>query len=224
MFSLLAYDALGNMTSQTDARGCITNIAYDELNRPTGKTYSNCPATSAVTYTYDAGTNGKGRRTSMSISGADFTQWVYDSRGRVVSENKQITGGGQFVTAFTYNLADLPVTMSYPDNEVVTFAYNNNMLPTSVSGTDTYVRSIAYDSANRMIQMIRGANKIDTDYTYNPWNVDGGRLQNLTSTQVSTSDPLQNSTYDYDSVGNINTITDSLSGPQTTSDLSKVEG
>ncbi|HPP62404.1 MAG TPA: RHS repeat-associated core domain-containing protein [Anaerolineales bacterium] len=200
---------------QTDARGCVTNIAYDELNRPTGKTYSGCPATGAVTYAYDAGTNGKGRRTSMGVTGADFTQWTYDARGRVTSENKQITGGGQFVTAFTYNDADLPVTMTYPDSEVVTFEYNNNMLPVSVSGTDTYAQTIAYDSANRMIQMIRGANKINTVFTYNNWNVDNGRLQNITSTQVSTGDPLQNLTYDYDSVSNIETIVDSLSGTQT---------
>ena len=52
-------------------------------------------------------------------------------------------------------------------------------------------------------------------YTYNNWNADGGRLQNLTSTQVSTGTQLQNSTYNYDSVGNIETIVDSLSGPQT---------
>jgi len=82
--------------------------------------------------------------------------------------------------------------MTYPDGEVVTFEYNNNMLPVSVSGTDTYAQTIAYDSANRMIQMIRGANKINTVFTYNNWNVDNGRLQNITSTQVSTGDPLQN--------------------------------
>ncbi|RJP48658.1 MAG: hypothetical protein C4583_13840 [Anaerolineaceae bacterium] len=209
------YNALGGVTSQTDARGCVTNITYDELNRPTGKTYSNCPSTPSVTYTYDAGTNGKGRRTSMSVTGADLTQWVYDERGRVTSENKQITNGGQFVTAFTYNLADLPATMTYPDGEVVTFSYNNNMLPASVSGTDAYAQSIAYDSAMRMIQLVRGANKVNTVFDYNDWNADGGRLLNLTSTQVSTGTPLQNSTYDYDAVGNILTITDSLLGPQT---------
>jgi RHS repeat-associated protein len=153
---------------------------------------------------------------SMSVSGGDFTSWNYDLRGRVTSENKQIPGGGQFITAFTYNLADLPQTMTYPvDNEVVTFNYNNNMLPTSVTGTDTYAQSIAYDSAMRMTQLIRGANKVNSVFTYNAWNADGGRLLNLTSTQVSTSTQLQNSTYDYDSVGNINTITDSLLGPQT---------
>ncbi len=35
---------------------------------------------------------------------------------------------------------------------------------------------------NPMKEIIRGANKIDTDYTYNPWNADGGRLLNISST------------------------------------------
>ncbi|RIK26730.1 MAG: hypothetical protein DCC54_05680 [Anaerolineae bacterium] len=85
------YDALGNLETQTDARGCVTNIAYDELNRPTGKTYSGCPATGAVTYTYDAGTNGKGRRISMTDASGS-TSWLYDSRGRVRKETKVISG------------------------------------------------------------------------------------------------------------------------------------
>jgi hypothetical protein len=39
--------------------------------------------------------------------------------------SKQIPGGGQFFTGFTYNSADLPKTMTYPDDEVVTFIYNS---------------------------------------------------------------------------------------------------
>jgi YD repeat-containing protein len=133
-------------------------------------------------------------------------------------ESKQIyvgSGYQQFTTSFTYNSADLPVTMTYPDNEVVTFTYNNNMLPVSVNGTDAYAQSIAYDSAMRMIQLVRGANKLNTVFNYNAWNVDGGRLLNLTTTRPSDQATIQNSTYDYDSVGNIQTITDSLLGPQT---------
>ena len=96
----------------------------------------------------------------MGVSGGDFTSWMYDERGRVESESKQILpGGGQFVTAFTYDLADLPETMTYPgtNGELVNFDYNNRMLPIYVSGTDTYAQSIAYDSASRMVEIIRGA-------------------------------------------------------------------
>ena len=89
------------------------------------------------------------------------------------------------------------------------------MLPTSVIGTDTYAQTIAYDSAMRMIQLVRGANTLNTAYAYNAWNVDGGRLLTLSTTRPSDGATLQNYTYDYDPVGNISSITDSQAGPQT---------
>jgi YD repeat-containing protein len=39
-----SYDALGNLTGQTDARGCLTALTYDGLNRLTGKSYSGTAA------------------------------------------------------------------------------------------------------------------------------------------------------------------------------------
>jgi RHS repeat-associated protein len=223
------YDALGNMLTQTDARGCVLTMMYDELNRLDTKTSSgSCgghPSSQiSVDYDYDSTTDGNkgiGRRTSMGVSGGDFTSWFYDIRGRVEREAKQILpNGGQYVTRFTYNSADLPKTMTYPDNEVVTFNYNYRMLvekvfndngtPGNLADDINYAQSIAYDSASRMVEIIRGENKIHTDYTYNAWNADGGRLLSITSTQVSNSTLLQGLTYDYDSVGNINTIVDNV--------------
>jgi len=152
-----SYDALGNMVTQTDARGCVTTLQYDILNRPTNKSYSNCPSsvsiTAPVTYTYDVGANGKGRRTSMN-DGSGSAAWLYDSRGRVTKETKVIASVS-FVTEWTYNLADLPETMKYPDGEIVTTGYNN-MLPTDVSGAGNYVPSMTYDIAGRLLTRALG--------------------------------------------------------------------
>ena len=55
------YDVFGNLTSQTDARNCVTAITYDDLNRPRTKTYSGpgaCDSTPDVTYAYDSTNNG----------------------------------------------------------------------------------------------------------------------------------------------------------------------
>ena len=54
-----AYDALGNLTRQTDARGQRICLYYDPLNRLLGKHYradDACPAspTYNVSYGYDA--------------------------------------------------------------------------------------------------------------------------------------------------------------------------
>jgi YD repeat-containing protein len=46
------YDSAGNVSSHTDARGKVTNTAYDALNRPTAVTYPTQTALNTV-YAYD---------------------------------------------------------------------------------------------------------------------------------------------------------------------------
>ncbi|WKZ53206.1 MAG: RHS repeat-associated core domain-containing protein [Anaerolineales bacterium] len=207
-----SYNALGGMTRQEDAKNQVTCLYYDELNRPRGKDYftnsAACPSDPGsgyeVTYNYDSTANGnlgKGRRTSMTDASGS-TNWYYDSRGRVWKETK-IISGTSFDTEWTYNLADLPATMKYPDGEIVTTGYNNNMLPTDVSGADNYVPSMTYDSAGRLLTRALG-NGLTQTYDYYPWNQQGGRLHTLVAGN------LQNLSYAYDSVGNIISIADSI--------------
>ena len=80
------YDALGALTTQTDARGCATTLGYDELNRLTSKTYTGpgaCDSTPDVSYTYDQGTNGIGQRTRMDYGTGFCAPGPYNSRGRI---------------------------------------------------------------------------------------------------------------------------------------------
>jgi RHS repeat-associated protein len=222
------YDALGNLATQTDARGCLTSVSYDLLNRPSTKSYTgNCgTATTSVTYTYDSGTNGIGRRTGMS-DGSGSTSWSYDNRGRTRQEIKAITGSGSFKTLWEYNSADLVSSITYPadaggnSGEVVNYSYYPQMLLDSVSGTNTYVNNTDYDAAGRIELRdlgVSGSNPvIRQDYTYFDWiNVNGqGRLQQIIST-TNGPDSLQDLHYTYDSLGNILTIQDYKAGsPQT---------
>ncbi len=212
------YDALGNLTKQTDARQCVTNLGYDTLNRLTTKTYANCPTTPNVSYyydgqsftfngtTYNSYTNAIGRRSGMVMSGSNAAAWNYDMRGRATKETKVISTNS-YITEWGYNSADLPTWMEYPDNEVVNYTYNSRMLLNSVSGTNTYVTSTGYDLAGRMTSRALG-NTLTQAFTYNPWNIQGGRLQNL------ATGTLQNLSYTYDAVGNIKTITDARNANQ----------
>jgi|GEM_PF-1068994 len=200
------YDALGNLTGQTDARGCTLTLTYDLLNRLTAKNSSGagCGTQVSSAYTYDAGPNGKGRRTGMSdaSTGSGSTTWAYDARGRVTIENKRI-GSQIYTTQWTYNSADLPLTMTYPDGEVVTNTYDANLLLKSVVGASTYLQSTTYDFTGRMTERMLG-NGLSQTYNYYAWNQQGGRLQSLTTTG------LQNLSYQYDLVGNITQIQDSI--------------
>lgn len=233
------YDGDGLLVVQKDARSPakVTCFYYDGLHRLVGKYYQDtsmtCPGspTYAVSYTYDQGTNGIGRRTSMSDPSGGTT-WTYDARGRVTDESKAIngTGGGTFHTQWAYDAADRVKTMTYPGGvnnelgETVTTAYNAAGQPYSLTaGGTTYVAETQY-AASGAVELRKlgssGANQVLQDYTYYAWTTANGRGR-LSDLRVGTSaNPtgLQWLTYVYDAVGNVVQIDDWNTGfPQTQS-------
>lgn len=194
------YDALGNLTTQTDARGCAIVMSYDLLNRLTGKTYTGpgaCDPTSDVSYKYDSYTaftgytptnnNPVGQRTGM-VDGSGQTIWEYDARGRKVVELKTITGSGVFKTGWVYNSADLLQTTKYPSGntgstgEEVTTSYTPQMLAKQLTSTLTptsLMPASQYDAAGRLTSRTLITSSLYQSYTYNGWSTDtgAGRLQ-----------------------------------------------
>ena len=227
-----SYDALGRLVSQTDAKGCVSTLAYDDLNRMTGKTYSGSCTQTGVTYTYDDTTNGNygiGQRTGMTDSSGS-TAWKYDLRGRAVDEVKTIGTSDSFRTSWVYNSADMVTAMTYPEGnngendngETVTYSYDYRMLLETVTGTDNYVTGTSYDASGR-VELRSLGNGIQSSYDYFNWDDPAYVLQNgntqgrLSAVQSGTAlypDTLQDLTYSYDPVGNVTGIADDLAGPQ----------
>jgi RHS repeat-associated protein len=216
------YDAAGNLTRQTDARGCNTHFTYDQLNRLTGKTYSGSCSGTAVNYTYDStsgGNEGKGRRTSMSIANVDMTSWIYDDRGRVTKETKVINGSGTFVTRWNYDAMDRVKWMKYPGGsggqtgEQVNYTYDPQGLLESLAGTSTYVQSTNYDALGR-VELRKLGNSRYTDYVYYSWGATNGmgRLKYIKTGTSPSYTSLQKMYYAYDAVGNVLTIKDYKAG------------
>jgi RHS repeat-associated protein len=113
--------------------------------------------------------------------------------------------------------------MTYPvDNEIVTFNYNSAMQLTKVfndMGTPgnladdiNYVKSIGYDSAGRMTTRVLGENKITSTFNYYAWNTPNGMGRPQSAVHTNTAQTLQTFAYNYDPVGNITGISDSLTG------------
>ena len=241
------YNALGSLTAQTDAAGCATEMRYDGLGRLAGKSFgSACPATAEVTYAYDGVqylsraqttqlAGQKGYRSGM-LDGTGYTNWTYDARGRVVSEQKTI-GTRAFASDWTYNSADLVASLTYPadengQREVVSYHYLPQKLLYSLVGEAAYVEAAQYDAAGRLTQRGLGARDatgeaIFTRYQYAGWEADAnandnyfdsqGRLLSITSGVENTPGRLQDLSYRYDIQGNITQITDANLGPQTQS-------
>jgi RHS repeat-associated protein len=211
-----AYDALGNLVSQTDARACTMTLTYDVLNRVTSK-FSvgvGCGTHVNISISYDQGTNGIGRRTGMTDAGGS-TSWNYDQRGRVVTETRTIDSG-IFITGWEYNSANMVKMMKYPDGETVNYTYHPQVALDSVVGMDTYVRTTVYDAAGRVelreLGLSSGQAVVKTDYGYYPWTQQGGRLQFLKSGTPNDPVSLQSLEYNYDMAGNLNWIKDYKAG------------
>ncbi len=219
-----AYDAIGNLVRQTDALEKTLWFGYDLLNRLIEKRLNGLDGTLRASYDYDQGTNGIGRRTRMDdLSG--YTAWVYDERGRVVTETKSILGTGAFVTQWGYDSAGQVAWMKYPGGnngeagEQVNFTYHPQQALNSVtSSLGAYVQGTTYDAAGRIIARTLGAGVLETNYAYYPWTTPAGqgRLQQLTAGTPAAPASLQDLRYVYDRVGNVTTIEDWRAGsPQT---------
>ena len=79
------YDLNGNLHTQTDSAGVKLTFAYDELNRPTIKTY---PDGSTAEFEYDAGADGIGYLYRKSNASAETVYGSFDPLGRVRTETR----------------------------------------------------------------------------------------------------------------------------------------
>jgi RHS repeat-associated protein len=144
-------------------RNLTTTYSYDNLNRVTGKSYSD--STPAATYCYDGqnvspcaaftGTFGKARRTGTA-DGSGTAVWNYDTMGRPLSMTRTI-GSVSRTFNYLYNYDGTPQTIAYPSGRTITYTYN---------GLGHVIA--AQDTANAVNYAQSG--------TYSPW----GALTNAT--------------------------------------------
>jgi RHS repeat-associated protein len=125
--AVYAYDANGNATTRTDARGIVTRYTYDALNRLAGKSYTNDPAnTPALSYGYDTEypwqlvaneNHPKGHLNSImaTLGSTNLVTWTsndYDQRGTLLGYanclgvNAQSCPGAFTTAAYGFNLIE----------------------------------------------------------------------------------------------------------------------
>ncbi|MFC1751357.1 RHS repeat-associated core domain-containing protein, partial [Pseudomonadota bacterium] len=122
-----AYDAAGNLLSQTDANGQATSYQYDALNRLTQITYNDGTTT---VYSYDVGTNAQGRLNSITTP-SDSISYSYDPHGRLTSKTQTIGQGPNsqsLTTGYQYNAQGQLTQTTYPSGKVIGYSYSNGQL------------------------------------------------------------------------------------------------
>jgi RHS repeat-associated protein len=208
------YDANGNLTEQTDAKGKTILFSYynpaigrsDPLNRVMKKDYS---TGTDIVYTYDqAGyDNPKGRLTSVTDS-SGMTENFYDERGRIKKTIKTVDSVN-YPMETTYDSLDRIKSIKYPDQEIVSYTYNTAGNLSGVSGAANYATYVEYNALGQPINVQYG-NGVATAYAYDPYT---NRPTSILTNRSGL--PLQNLSYLYDDIGNVKTITDALDPTRT---------
>ena len=196
----LEYNSHGLVTNTYDARGISATLSYDNLNRLTGIDYSD--STPDRHYYYDSQTlpsgapsydHGyvSGRLIGMTYgTGANGTYFGYDSMGRV-KEQRQVTDGNTYSLSYTYNLAGLLATETYPTSRVLTHSYDNaGRLSQIGDGTTTFVSSPTYAASGGLLSETWGNGAVRS-IGYN----NASQVSQIKLKQSSSGSELQR--YDY---------------------------
>jgi RHS repeat-associated protein len=141
-----AYDAAGNPAQKTDAKGIAVQYTYDLLNRLTAVQFPD--PTQTITYSYDAGSYGKGRRTGMTDPSGNTT-FGYDVRGRLVQKTSTINGQS-YTLGQAYSPGGRVMTVTYPSGRTLDYTRGSmgrmeGLSTTSNTTTVTLASNMTYN-------------------------------------------------------------------------------
>ncbi|MCU1285654.1 MAG: repeat-associated core domain protein [Acidobacteriales bacterium] len=226
-----AYNADGNLTSKTDARSVATTLQYDALHRLTSKTYSDSTPSANFVYDGSSANNTVGRLSSQSFGSPSQAgnSFVYDAMGRVLQNSqcgKSNCGGTNYAVSATYNLAGELASLIYPSGRKIVNSYSPaaRLLKVNYDSFSATIVNYAYYTVPQ------GATSTTWGYfpsgAANQFSLGNGvsesfsanrRLQMNQITASNASQTLLSKTYGFGTAnnGNIQTITDNLSGGRT---------
>ncbi len=226
--SAITRNAIGQITSNKNARGQLINFTYDNdgrLIKKESKLTATGAATTLVEYTLDKNGNILTQIDPWGSTDATKTVYSYDDNNRIT----EIIYPDKNSVKLTWTAGGQIRTITYPDGLIATYTYDNfNRIPVpsvlknnpgtellgetrstnavtsvAVSGTTTGTFTLSYNNRGQISRITR-PNGTQTDYTYD----NGGRI-----TQIShsgTADVDFRVDYNPDAVGNISS--ESFSG------------
>ena len=219
-----AYDSAGRLASESRTGGLVIAYSWDALGRLTSRTGSS-PFVSAITesFTYDEGTYGKGRLTRINDATGQ-TSYEYSGAGELTRQTNLIQGRN-YITQWSYGSTGRLIGMTYPTGLSLVYNYdaygriasiNSNLGGTWSTLADLFLyqpateqrfawrfgngrtRLVTQDTDARVIQLTSpGVQSLSFGF-YNT-----NTVQSITDTLY----PLQNSSFGYDNVDRLRSVT-----------------
>jgi YD repeat-containing protein len=227
------YDAAGNLMRTIDARGHESRYTYDALNRVMRvELWGGAPLAlqATHTYTYDTGTNQKGRLTHIAEPNST-TAYTYDLQGRLRSEARTINAV-TYTTGYGYDAAGRMDSITYPSGRQLTYTLDNLGRVQSITSTraglvQPLVTGIAYRAFGPVKGFMFGNNQTYTrgfdgdgrissytlaNQTFSVGYDTASRIQSI----AQSSAPTNTNTYGYDTLDRLT----SFAGPSITQGFS----
>lgn len=207
------YDSAGNLATSTDARNTVATHTYDALGRISTAAYRLGATTDqTLKFTYDTGTNGKGRLTAASDA-LHSMAWSYDADGRVAGKSQSVTAGGPLLSiGYGYDAQGQLASLRLPSGKTlrVGFDLNGQVKSIALMGTPNLMilNNVTYDPFGPITGWTWG-NGITTTRVFDA----DGKL----SGAASSSSTIGNRTLTYDDAFRITSAVDSAAdGPSWT--------
>ena len=191
------YDAAGNLSVKSDASGITVQYDHDELNRLTATHFPD--SGQDITYTYDTGAYGIGRRTGITDPSGS-ANFVYDARGRLIGKTSTVSGV-PYPLSRAYTPGGKVQSVTYPTGRTIDYTRYPNGKTQSVSTTHnsttvTLVSNLSYNAFSEAKGMSTGyGGSVDNQYS------DCGCLE------IINPGSQTEQTYAYDNNRNITDIT-----------------
>ena len=177
------YNDNGKLVSQIDANGQKITLEYDALGRVISKqvydNQSDDTPTKTIAYEYDDPSvkNGKGVLTAIVMPEATYT-FSYDNNGQLEEEKVtlDLDGNGNvesYITQYTYDAAERPDEITYPDGAIVRYTYSDggNLATVALKETGdtdftTYATYDQYTALGEIGHVVYNPNQVESNYTY----------------------------------------------------------
>ncbi|OGT56156.1 MAG: hypothetical protein A3E01_02445, partial [Gammaproteobacteria bacterium RIFCSPHIGHO2_12_FULL_63_22] len=211
------YDSAGNRVSQTDARGKTAGYTYDALGRLLTQTVPT--ASQNVSFQYDIPQSANPHCTSDAVIGnlgrmtdeSGDTWPCFDLRGNEIGKTQIVTGGSTLVVEPTYNAAHRLVALTYPSGAIVTYhrdADGNvddvDAIPLVGGAQIDLVKDIKYLPFGPLTEYVFGNNRVVQKVYDQNYGIDA--IVDSSSTGLSQD-------FHLDTVGNVDSLAERLSGP-----------
>ena len=198
------YDALGQLIGQLDAKLNSSAMTYDLLGRMTQRSESDLISN----WYFDRDSSntacafGVGKLCQSTTSIGYSRKASFDNLGRVVSN--ATTLDTSYTDSATYDANGRIATRTYPGGMVLKYNYTPLGYLQSITRVSSGVvlwMANALDAEGHLLQQTLG-NGLSTTQAYNPAN---GRITSITT---GAGNAVQNSTYQYDALGNVSNRND----------------